>query len=55
VPGLTLSRPGDDPLAIARVSGDFLERLPGRGRVSLSSILALKWARRFRTGVGQSS
>lgn len=48
VPGVPLSLPGGDPHAIARVGEDYVELLPGRGRASLSEVLARKWRRRVR-------
>jgi peptidoglycan/xylan/chitin deacetylase (PgdA/CDA1 family) len=46
VPGIPLTRPGGDPQAIARISEDYVELLPGRGRLTLSTILYRKWSRR---------
>lgn len=46
--GTPLNRPGTDPFRIARIKDDFIERLPGRGRRSLWSILAEKAVRRLR-------
>lgn len=40
----------NDPYNIARLGGDFFFRLPGKGRVSLFSILMRKAARRVRHG-----
>jgi peptidoglycan/xylan/chitin deacetylase (PgdA/CDA1 family) len=48
VPGVVVSRAGSDPLAIARIGEDYVERLPGRGRVPLTTILRRKWARRVQ-------
>jgi peptidoglycan/xylan/chitin deacetylase (PgdA/CDA1 family) len=48
VPGTTLTAPGGDPLAIARIGEDYLELLPGRGRGRLSTIVRRKWSRRMR-------
>ena len=48
VPGVVVSRAGSDPLAIARIGEDYVELLPGRGRVSLATVLRRKWARRLR-------
>jgi hypothetical protein len=48
VPGTTLTAPGGDPLAIARIGEDYLELLPGRGRARLSTIVRRKWSRRMR-------
>lgn len=47
VAGVPLTRPGGDPLAIARVGEDYLELLPGDGRATLAAVLRRKWARRF--------
>jgi len=46
VPGVPITRPGGDPHAIARISEDYLERLPGRDRRPLAAVLRLKWSRR---------
>lgn len=50
VRGVPLTLPGGDPLAIARVGEDYLERLPGRGRSTLAAVLRQKWARRLAGG-----
>jgi len=42
-----ITLPGGDPGAIARVSEDFLETLPGEGRVPLAAVLRGKLLRRF--------
>jgi peptidoglycan/xylan/chitin deacetylase (PgdA/CDA1 family) len=47
VPGTPVTLAGGDLTAIARVGEDYLERLPGRGQVSLTSILRSKWRRRL--------
>lgn len=47
VPGTPVTLAGGDLTAIARVGEDYLERLPGRGQVSLASILRSKWRRRL--------
>ncbi len=47
VRGTPISRPGDDPLAIARIGEDWVQLLPGRGRMSLHEILWRKWNRRL--------
>ncbi len=47
VPGVPITPPGGDPWAIARIGEDYVERLPGRGRRPLASILAIKWRRRL--------
>lgn len=46
VPGVSITRTAGDPHAIARIGEDYVETLPGRDRVSLSTILYRKWARR---------
>jgi len=38
-------------LAIARIGEDYVELLPGRGRVHVMDVLRRKWGRRF----GQSA
>ncbi|HSD29332.1 MAG TPA: polysaccharide deacetylase family protein [Vicinamibacteria bacterium] len=48
VRGVPISRPGSDPLKIARLGEDYLELLPGRGREQLSVVLQRKWRRRLR-------
>ncbi|HMO04858.1 MAG TPA: polysaccharide deacetylase family protein [Kiritimatiellia bacterium] len=48
ITGTPLNRPGTDPYRIARIKDDFIERLPGRGRRALWSILAEKAVRRLR-------
>jgi hypothetical protein len=50
VPGVPITAPGGDPLAIARIGEDYLELLPGRGRSDLVSVLRHKWTRRLRGG-----
>lgn len=47
VPGVPITRPGGDPRSIARIGEDYVELLPGRGRVTLAEVLRLKWTRRF--------
>lgn len=47
VEGVPITRPGGDPAAIARIGEDYVELLPGRGRVTLGEVLRRKWARRF--------
>lgn len=51
--GRDLNRPGDSPFWISRLSGEFLRRLPGSGRVSLRELIgrrlhAARSARRAR-------
>ena len=41
------NRPGDDPFAIVRLKADYIFRLPGRGRRTLLSVLAVKARRRL--------
>jgi hypothetical protein len=50
VPGVPLTPPGGDHLAIARIGEDYVELLPGRGRDSLANVLRRKWSRRLRGG-----
>lgn len=45
--GQALTLPGGDPLRIARIGEDYVETLPGRGRVDVSEILRRKWRRRL--------
>jgi peptidoglycan/xylan/chitin deacetylase (PgdA/CDA1 family) len=49
VRGVTITLPGGDPQAIARVGEDYVELLPGKGRADLTSILRGKLARRLGT------
>jgi len=42
-----ITLPGGDPGAIGRVSEDFLETLPGDGRISVAAVLRRKLLRRF--------
>jgi peptidoglycan/xylan/chitin deacetylase (PgdA/CDA1 family) len=48
VPGVPITLSGGDPQAVARISEDYLELLPGRGRADLASVLRHKWSRRLR-------
>jgi len=50
VPRVTITPPGGDPQAIARIGEDYVELLPGRGRDSLLAVLRRKWSRRMRGG-----
>jgi peptidoglycan/xylan/chitin deacetylase (PgdA/CDA1 family) len=50
VRGVPITLPGGDPLSISRVGEDYVELLPGRGRMDLASILRRKWTRRLRGG-----
>jgi peptidoglycan/xylan/chitin deacetylase (PgdA/CDA1 family) len=47
VPGVPITRTGGDPETVARIGEDYLELLPGRGRVGLSQILYRKLSRRL--------
>lgn len=47
IPGVPITGVGGDPQSIARISEDYVELLPGRGRSSLTEVLRRKWARRF--------
>jgi hypothetical protein len=47
LPGVPVTLPGGDPLAIVRVGEDYVELLPGRGRESLAQVLRRKWTRRL--------
>jgi peptidoglycan/xylan/chitin deacetylase (PgdA/CDA1 family) len=47
VPGVPVTRPGGDLRSIARTGEDYVELLPGRGRITLAEVLRRKWARRF--------
>ena len=42
-----ISRPGSDPLRLVRLKSDFLWRLPGEGRKSLTSVYMDKAQRRL--------
>lgn len=48
VKGTPLTLAGGDLMSIARVGDDYVELLPGRGRRSLTSVLAAKWRRRAK-------
>ena len=43
------NRAGDDPYRCPRLKGDYLQRLPGRGRTSLTGTLTRKISRRVRS------
>jgi len=47
VPGVPITLPGGDPHAIARIGEDYVELLPGHGRLDLATVLRRKWARRL--------
>ncbi len=48
VDGVPITRPGGDLQQIARIGEDYVELLPGRGRIDLSTVLYRKWSRRLR-------
>jgi peptidoglycan/xylan/chitin deacetylase (PgdA/CDA1 family) len=48
VKGTPITPPGGDPFAIARIGEDYVELLPGRGRLDLATVLRRKWRRRLR-------
>ena len=48
LPRRPLNRPGDPPDHIVRISGEFLRRLPGEGRLKLSQILRNRYGKRLR-------
>jgi peptidoglycan/xylan/chitin deacetylase (PgdA/CDA1 family) len=50
VEGTPITRAGGDRLAIARVGDDYVQTLPGRGRLGLARILARKGRRRIGGG-----
>lgn len=52
LPGRPTNRPGDSPDRIARISGEFLRRLPGTRRVSLMNILGARYGRSLRRLAG---
>ena len=43
IPGRPLNRLGDSPFYISRMSHEFLRRLPGKGRITLTELLAVRW------------
>jgi peptidoglycan/xylan/chitin deacetylase (PgdA/CDA1 family) len=47
VPGVPLTLSGGDPFRIARIGEDYVETLPGDGRVAVGDVLRRKWRRRF--------
>ncbi|HXK11869.1 MAG TPA: polysaccharide deacetylase family protein [Vicinamibacteria bacterium] len=51
VAGVPLTSVGGDLRQIARIGEDYVELLPGRGRVTLATVLRRKWARRFGAAV----
>lgn len=48
VPGTPVTLARGDLAGIARIGEDYVELLPGRGRVTLASVLQQKWRRRRR-------
>lgn len=48
VAGVPITCAGDDLQQIARIGEDYLELLPGRGRLDLPKVLYRKWSRRIR-------
>ena len=55
LPGVPDNRPGADAaLKIVRVSGEFLRRLPGEGRVSLGSIVGARHLGNLRRWTGRT-
>lgn len=48
MPEAPITRTGGDPHAIARIGEDYVELLPGRGRITLSAVLYRKWSRRVK-------
>ena len=50
VEGVPITRPGGDLEQIARIGEDYVELLPGRGRIDLSTVLYRKWSRRLGGG-----
>lgn len=49
LPDRRTNRAGDDPYRCPRLKGDYLQRLPGRGRASLTGTLTRKISRRVRS------
>jgi peptidoglycan/xylan/chitin deacetylase (PgdA/CDA1 family) len=47
VDGVPVTLPGGDLRHVARVSEDYVELLPGSGRIRLVEVLRRKWVRRF--------
>lgn len=50
VAGVPLTLAGGDPYHIARIGEDYVELLPGEGRLTLGQILRRKWRRRMGGG-----
>jgi peptidoglycan/xylan/chitin deacetylase (PgdA/CDA1 family) len=48
IPHRPINKPGNDPYKIVRLKDDYIFRLPGRGRKSLSEIFILKMKRRLK-------
>jgi hypothetical protein len=51
VRGVPLTAAGGDPYRIARIGEDYVELLPGEGRLSLGEVLRRKWRRRMGRAV----
>ena len=50
VAGVPLTLAGGDPYCIARIGEDYVELLPGEGRLTLGEVLRRKWRRRMGRG-----
>jgi peptidoglycan/xylan/chitin deacetylase (PgdA/CDA1 family) len=59
IPGRALNKEGDSPYFVSRMSGEYLRRLPGSGRLPLSRLFgerleraraARRWRQRFAAG-----
>lgn len=44
---MPITMTGGDPCGIARIGEDYVELLPGEGRVALRDVLTKKWRRRM--------
>lgn len=53
LPGRPLNRAGQSPEEIVRLSGEFLRRLPGRGRASLAGILGRRYFLAAKTNLAR--
>jgi len=58
LPGHPLNCPGDSPFHVSRVSDEFLQRLPGEGRISMLGMLReriqrIRYGRYWRQRYGQ--
>ena len=51
VRGIPLTGAGGDPYRIARIGEDYVELLPGEGRLTLGEVLRRKWRRRMGPAV----